>query len=630
MIAQQLIFGYRDGHRRLGGSAEIDSVAETALLGATDARIGPNTDRLISALPLPSVGLYALSGTWPAPERGRAGAVWAHALLVPLDQIGDLGRLETVASALRRPTLDALVDFARPLELSEDWVPMRHAQPALIAQLLTAATEPDGIAVATASDLAKGEAALFAVWDSAWPDLRTTLSFRTRERVKAVPQLGYLCVARQVTGMWRPRDRVAGSRAATFAESRWVRELAEGGSMPEDRRHDFRAFLRTFGPEEPPQLAHLVSLGLLHDLVRRDEPGPVARMFAVEHPKRNDASALKRALFGRLHADWWSTTELSVVLAVLGVGGKSFDLKSLELTQRVRSLVAAGHAVELIDASPANSKRLRSILLAALVEEATSSLLLDVLGADRSLGEDMARSRPELLEQQDVWSNATDEQASRLAAVAELSDRAIAAAVLSGRVSSLTPVVSLSMVALRLVRAGELGALRRLFDNRGPAEVLAGEKGDELRIELAAAGVDTEPVNELLRALEARRDRIDEAWLRAAVSALASTKTSGQRAALEVVFGPLHQAITDDRLPHELWEKLGRIAPRADDPAMRLRRLLVARARDESWPSAVLERALRDAGPGMNELKAEIHGDDDDPFVAATKAALKVWKRYVG
>jgi hypothetical protein len=630
VIAQQLIFGYRDGHRRLGGSAEIDSVAETALLGATDARVGPNTNRLISALPLPSVGLYALSGIWPAPERGRAGAVWAHALLVPLDQIGDLDRLETVASALRRPSLDALVDFTRPLELSEDWAPMRHAEPALLAQLLAAATEPEGIAIATASDLAKGEAALFAVWDSAWPDLRTTLSFRTRERVKTSPQLGYLCVARRVTGMWRPRDLVAGSRAARFAESRWVRELAEAGSRPEDRRHDFLAFLRAFGPEEPPRLAHLVSLGLLHDLIGRDEPGPVARMFAVEHPKRNDAAALKRALFGRLHADWWNATELNVVLAVFGVGGKSFDLKSLELTQRVRSLVAAGHVIELIDARPANSKRLRSILFAALVEEATPSLLLDILGADRSLGEDLARALPELLERRDFWSNATDEQASALAAVGELSDRAIAAAVLGGRVSALKPVVPLSSVALRLARAGELGALRRLFDDRTLAEALAGENGEELRIELAAAGVDTGAVAELLRALEARRDRIDDAWLRAAVSALTSTGASGQRAALEVVFGPLHHAITDDRLPYELWEKLGRIAPRADDPAMRLRRLLVARARDEVWPSEALVRALRDSGPYMNELKAEVRGDDDDAFVAAAKAALKIWKRYVG
>jgi hypothetical protein len=32
----------------------------------------------------------------------------------------------------------------------------------------------------------------------------------------------------------------------------------------------------------------------------------------------------------------------------------------------------------------------------------------------------------------------------------------------------------------------------------------------------------------------------------------------------------------------------------------------------------------------VNELKAEIRGDDDDAFVAAAKAALKVWKRYVG
>jgi hypothetical protein len=61
----------------------------------------------------------------------------------------------------------------------------------------------------------------------------------------------------------------------------------------------------------------------------------------------------------------------------------------------------------------------------------------------------------------------------------------IAAAVLGGRFAVLNPGVSLSSAALRLARAGELGALRRLFDHRTPAEALTGENGEELRIELA-------------------------------------------------------------------------------------------------------------------------------------------------
>lgn len=629
MIAQQVIFGYRDGHRRLGGSVELDKLAAGALLGATDANVGSRTTRLITALPLPSVGLYALCGTWPAPEGGRPGAVWAHSLLIPLGGLGEVNELEAVASALRRPSPNTLADFAQPFELEAgSRSPLRSSDPDVLAELLAAATDPDAVPVVEVSDLSRGEAALFALWDSAWPALRATLSFRTRERVKAAPQLGYLCVARRVTGMWRPHAADARSNAVNLSQSRWVHELATRPLRSEKR--DLRAFLWAFGPEGASQLAQLVSLGQLRELVQSGQTHRVAHLLASEHPKSTDAPVLKRALFGREHGAWWDAPELDLIEAIFGVGGRGFDLKSLELRPRVRKLVAAGRAIELIDARPRRgSKQLTSILVDALVKEATPSLLCDVLTADAALAEDVVRARPELLENEETWSIATDEQAAALAAAAELSDRAVASAVLAGRFSAVKPIVPLSTVALRLARARQLKALRKLFDDQESAEVLAGDHADELRIQLAAAGVGTGSFTELLYALEARRDQVDEVWLRAAVYALGTAGKKRQRTALEVVFGPLHHAITDDRFPHELWGELGKVTPPADDPALRLRRLLVVRARDEEWPSEALERALRGSGPYVKELKAEL-GDDDDPFVAVAKAALKAWKRFVG
>ena len=632
MIAQQIVFGYSDGHRRLGGSAELDKDAASGLLGATDASIGPRTKRLITALPLPSVGLYALCGTWPAPESGRPGAVWAHALLVPLKQLGDLDNLEILASTLRRPSRDGLADFARPLQIRADApLPQQSSDPALIAQVLAAATEPEGVPVVAARDLVDGEAALFALWDSAWPELRAMLSFRTRERVKAAPQLPYICVARRVTGMWRPHAAAARAHATALAESSWVSELATPASDQEGREGDLRAFLRVFGSEGPPRVAYLVSLAELHEFVRRGEARRVARMLATEHKKATDAPGLKRALFGRRHSAWWDVAEIDVILAVLRVRGRSFNLSSLELPPRVRRLVARGRAIELIEACPrSGAKRLRSILLEALVNEASPSLLCDVMNADPALGQGVARARTDLLERTETWSIATADQAGALAATVELSDRAIAAAILAGRFPAVAPVVPLHTAALRLARARELRALRKLFDHRAPAEAFAGEGGDELRIQLAAAGVDTGSVAELLDALESRRNGVDEAWLGAAVHALVDAENKRQRAALEVVFGPLHRAITDDRLPPELLAQVGKIAPPARDPAARLRRLLIVRARDEGWSRKALERALRDSGPHVKELKEEIGGDDDDRFVAATKAALKAWKNLIG
>jgi hypothetical protein len=90
-----------------------------------------------------------------------------------------------------------------------------------------------------------------------------------------------------------------------------------------------------------------------------------------------------------------------------------------------------------------------------------------------------------------------------------------------------------------------------------------------------------------------------------------------------VVFGPLHRAITEARLPRGLWSELGKIAPPAEDPAVGLSRLLIIRARDERWRAPALRRALRGSGPHVKQLKAEIGNEKNDPFVVAAKTALK-------
>lgn len=628
MIAQQLVFGYRDGHRPLVGSIELDKTASAALLGATDATIGPRTERLLSALPLPSAGLYALCGTWPAPEAGRPGAVWAHALLVPLDGLAEVEDVEAVSLALRRPSADALADFTLPIEIQRDAAP-RPAEPDMLAQLLAAAIEPDGVPVVVTSDLAAGEAALFALWNGAWAELRASLSFRTRERVKATPELDYLCVARRVTGMWRQKVAATQLHASALAQTSWLRELA-WAERP-GRKPGVREFLRAFGPDAPAGLDRLVALGELHDVALLSKPRRLARTLAANHPEATDEASLKRALFGRKHADWWDPPERDVVLAIFAVGAKGFDVKALDVANRTQRLVAAGYGIDLVEALPARGpRRLRSLLLEALIAEATPNLLSEVMSVEPTLGEEIAVARPDLLETRETWSIASDDQALVLATSVVLSDRAIAAAVMADRFAAIEPVVSLPAAALRLARARELSALRKLFDQRVLAGAFGGKEAEELRIQVAAAGVETGSLGELLDALDARRHRIDDAWLAAAVHALGDAGKKRQGRALEVVFGPLHHAVTDGRLPDDLWVTLEKIAPPGNDPGLRMRRLLVNRARKEGWPRKALDRALRASGPEIKKLKAEIDDvDDDDPFVATAKAVLKSWKRLV-
>jgi hypothetical protein len=114
-----------------------------------------------------------------------------------------------------------------------------------------------------------------------------------------------------------------------------------------------------------------------------------------------------------------------------------------------------------------------------------------------------------------------------------------------------------------------------------------------------------------------------------AVSVLNRTGKKRRGRVLEVVFGPLHHAVTDDRLPHDLWSELGRIAPPASDPALRLRRMLINEARDGDWPRETLERALRGGGPYIKELKTELSADDNYEFAAVARAVLRGWKRFI-
>jgi hypothetical protein len=627
VIAQQLVFGYREGHRQLVGSVELDSAASSALLGATDAAVPSRSMRLISALPLPSANLYALCGTWSAPEGGRPGAVWAHALLIRLDELGDMSALEALAQVLRRPTVETLTEYERPVSV-EATAPRRPADPLILARLLAQATAPNNAPVVASTDLSLGEATLFALWNACWPALRQRLSFRTRERVKAGQNLGYLCVAHRVVGTWRPNNPATQTVAEAYTRSDWLYGI--GQMHPRDSSPGIHEYLWQFGPETSPSLESLVALGELHDMMRRDDPTTVARTVVKNHPKVTEAASLKRALFGRSHARWWSAPELDVVVAIFRVGAKGFDLKAIDLASRVSELVAKGNDVELLAAwSENHSDRLRPLLAHALAAEATPRLLESVLSVDRALGEEIAAARPDLLEHTETWSGLTDDEASAVAHAATLSDRAIAAAVAAGRYLAVTPLASLPAVALRLLRGRDLHTARKILEQRVPSQLLRGADGDELRIEAAAAGVDTSPHAELLVALEARRDRVDEAWLRAAVSALARAGEEQQRPALEVVFGPLHHAVTDDRLPRDLWDTLDKLAPAATDPALRLRRMLITRAREEAWPRESLERSLRGSGPFVREFKAEVKGDSDDPFVAAAKAVLKTWKRLI-
>ena len=81
----QVVHGYRDGHRQLVGSLMLEVEAADAMALASDmlASRGLRADEdYITAYPLKGENKYVFARTWPAPEMSRPGCVWTHSLVL--------------------------------------------------------------------------------------------------------------------------------------------------------------------------------------------------------------------------------------------------------------------------------------------------------------------------------------------------------------------------------------------------------------------------------------------------------------------------------------------------------------------------------------------------------------------
>lgn len=85
MKINQLLYGYREGHRLLAGSIDLNESLVWNLVRATD-RPSVTSQELESGITFGFTldkQYYALCRTWAAKEIDRPGAVWTHVLLLP-------------------------------------------------------------------------------------------------------------------------------------------------------------------------------------------------------------------------------------------------------------------------------------------------------------------------------------------------------------------------------------------------------------------------------------------------------------------------------------------------------------------------------------------------------------------
>jgi hypothetical protein len=363
-VADQFLFGYDDGYRLLTGSRELDPQTLVTLLGATDAPISEGAGPLLTALALPGSGEYAFCVTWSAPEAPRPGAVWAHALVVDADALGDEHWFETLIGLPRRPA-EGAADIERyrvELELEgedegededegafagagdgegpsafagagegsgagespdadagagESAGAVAPADPggaqahlgagtpdaALLARLASAAYGGGGERIVAHGDSAEAARALVALWRAQWPALRAAFSFRVREVAREGASAFDLTVARRIRGRDGETD-VEGASAADVPSPPWVLAVCEDAAGA--AATPLRDFLATFGPFEPSKPERLGALARLWTAVAARDAQAARDALARDWPSPERGTMLKRALFHRDNAGWWS------------------------------------------------------------------------------------------------------------------------------------------------------------------------------------------------------------------------------------------------------------------------------------------------------------------------------------
>jgi hypothetical protein len=611
----QLVFGYDQGHRILAGSRSLGRQALTRLLGATDASPADDNDILVTGLPLPHEGLYALSATWTAPEITRPGAVWAHVLLADFEAIGQAQEPMSLRSLIRRPTPDTLADYDVVLSWSDNRADFGTPPDEVLRLLVAAEYSANDSKVVRVDNLQWAEAAFGLIWRTQWPALRISFEFRTRD-VARVATAGQALVATR---------RIQGKRpAARTAPERWADVLASSlvGGAP----RQLPTFLRLFGPEETASTDAAVALTEIYQHIDRGDAVATARALEQRYPTKEAGLKLKADLFGQ-GDDLWHTPERDRVLAVVGSSVNAWPVETLNLSPRLTRLISSEGfdpvVRALAESTPAD---IDNAVVESLVSRADPADVAALAASHLGLVVRWLHAQPEIGDSNAPWRSMDAEQVHKvLVTLAPARAATVVAVVRAGHGDVAIDAYGLDVVLHALADQTQLDLTRDLIRQQTASAVDRVRDPQALLAILAVAPkiVDTSAARDAL--IQTRPDP-NELWLRAAVAALSSSRFEiGD--VLEIVFGPLHNAVTSDRLPRELWKQLGHVTPEAGDPALRLRRLLIEVARKQRWPSERILRAIDGAGPFVSELRRDIERSDDhndEWWIEAAKAVVRV------
>jgi hypothetical protein len=181
-LVDQVLFGYDDGHRLIAGSRSLSPRQQRDVLPHLDASFEAGEAQQLVGTAIPSLDGYLLARIWPAPERPRHGAVWAHALILTAEQLARM-RLAGLLGLLNRPQDGQLEPYASALA----WPPSSDdaPRPPLLRILAWGMQAPqDGPLIVLWDAPDEAEFALMTLLDATRSAHRGALSFRARQRAR--------------------------------------------------------------------------------------------------------------------------------------------------------------------------------------------------------------------------------------------------------------------------------------------------------------------------------------------------------------------------------------------------------------------------------------------------------------
>ncbi|MCO4882346.1 hypothetical protein VOI32_37740 [Paraburkholderia caribensis] len=414
----QVVHGYRDGHRQLVASLGLEVEAADAMALASDlltSRSLRDDEDYITAYPLKSEHKYVFARTWPAPEMPRPGCVWTHSLVLDYVTVSKIDDAHFIRSLFRRPTIATLPTYGVPLTYDIDSlddqeavVLDRHAERA-VRRVYGARRARDIVLGDQGSE--RDEKTALAIWSQMPPRLRRTVAFCTE------PSSGGLPLEADATIRFSsfpeseipcPGDEV---RRAADTE-RGIRLLAKDLT----RRHTtpLRRFLRRYSVDVSDPFGAIPVLAevflLLGDADKTEDFAAVARFLGRAFPSRRDAQLLKQdLLLGRFFNGPYSTERqaLSFLGTLRAIDGQEVAMTLPDEAQLSDMFPAIAREPSMLTDMMALR---RNAELADLVESCIRHVVelvpLNVLATLQKSDQqaiELARMRPELLRDETFW-----------------------------------------------------------------------------------------------------------------------------------------------------------------------------------------------------------------------------------